>query len=162
LFFCFISLAFVLAVRPAHAGDERAFSAFAFQYDASQQAPVVSKKFDCKIKFAEQGGVRIITISSFMSGKSDPDVTIRVISSNNSVANIVYNSKMEVVAEYPKGEVASPNMFLFKTGDDKRKVEGKWYLDKDSLMSEFTVSDPAGHQIYKETVIYLANSPSRK
>ncbi len=162
LTFWFFVLFLFFQVGAARAGNEKDFTAFSFQYDTSLQNPVVSKRFDCKIKTAEQGPVRIITISSFVSGKSAPDVIIRVISSENSVANIIYNSKMEVVAQYPKGDMIGPNVFLFKGGDEKRKVEGRWYLDLDYMMSDFSISDPKGAILYKETVIYQAKSPRRK
>ncbi|MBI3582289.1 MAG: hypothetical protein HY098_09505 [Nitrospinae bacterium] len=162
LTFWFFALFLFFQAGPAGAGNDRDFTAASFQFDAGAQNPVVSKKFDCKIKTVEQGPVRVITISSFISAKSAPDVIIRVISSESSVANIIYNSKMEVVAEYPKGDLIGPNVFLFKGGDEKRKVEGRWYLDQDYMMSDFSVSDPKGAIIYKETVIYQAKKPSRK
>jgi hypothetical protein len=162
LTFWFFVLFLFFQAGPARAGNERDFTAAAFQFDTSLQNPVVSKKFDCRIKTAEKGPVRIITISSFVSGKSSPDLTIKVMTNNNSAANIVYNSKMEVIAEYPKGDILNSNVLLFKTGDEKRKVEGRWYLDQDYMMSDFTVSEPKGAIIYKETVIYQAKKPSRK
>ncbi len=162
LTFWFFVLFLFFQAGPARAGNDRDFTAVSFQYDTSLQNPVVSKRFDCKIKFSEQGMVRIITISSFISGKSNPDVIIKVMTNNNSAANIIYNSKMDVIAEYPKGEILNSNILLFKTGDDKRKVDGRWYLDKDYLMSDLTVTDSNGTQVSRETVIYQAKKPSRK
>ena len=160
--FLFFVISAFLAARPAFAAGERDFTATAFQYDTGLQNPMVSKRFDCRIKTFEQGSVRKTTISSFVSGKPTPDVTIDIISSNNSVANIIYNSKMEPVAQYPRGEALGPNLFLFKGGDEKRKEEGRWYMDQDYLMSDFSIADAKGAIIYKETVIYQAKKPLRK
>ncbi|MBI3793796.1 MAG: hypothetical protein HY280_03580 [Nitrospinae bacterium] len=158
----FLLLSAVALAFPAFAGSERDFEATAFQYDAAAADHVTTKKFESRIKIAEQGAVRIITISSYITGKSDPDVIIRVVSSSTSAANMIYNGKMDLIAEYPTGEILNQYLLSFKGGDDKRIVAGKWYMDVDNLMSDFSVSDPNGVLVYKETVVYRAKKPAKK
>lgn len=146
----------------ARADDGRQFEAIAYEYNVNASPQIHSSRFDCKVNVLEQGTVKVVELRSFITAKPDPDVVIRIISSNESVASQIYNARMEQIAEYPKGQMVNENLFIFKSGDEKRKVSGMWYLDPDYMMSDFSITDANGVQLYKETVIYTAKKPSRR
>ncbi len=146
----------------AHAESDRAFEAVSHEYNVNASPQISSRKFNCTVRSMDQGLVRVVEIRSYITAKSQPDVLIRIVSSNNSVASQIYNGKMEMIAEYTNAEMVNSNLFTFKSGDDKRKVNGRWYMDPDYMMSDFTIADAGGNQLYKETVIYSAKKPGRK
>lgn len=153
-------LAAVLAVQPARA-DEKKFEATAFEYNVNNSPQITTKKFVSRISIFEQQVVKIVEIKNFISQKSSPDVVVKIAASSDSVASIIYNEKMEVIAEYPRGTQVNSNLAVFKGGDAKRRLSGSWYIDPDYLMSDFSIMDEAGTLLYKETVIYTSKSPSR-
>lgn len=150
------------SLKAGKGGGGKAFRATAYEYNISASPQVHSSSFDCSVKFVEQGLVKVIEVRNFLKGSAAPDVIVRIVASANSVGSVIYNAKGEAVAEYPNGELVNGNLFIFKAGTEKRKVSGRWYVDLDYLMSDFTITDDLGTELYKETVIYQAKSPSRK
>lgn len=154
-------LAAAILFAPAAYAGERAFDATSIEYNINASPQIHSRKFSCKLDYFQEGIVKIVQIKNFINKKSDPDVIVKIVSSNDSAASILYNSKMEVITEYPRGQFVNENLFTFTGGDDKRKIAGSWFVDPDYLMSDFTMRDERGALLYKETVIYTAKSPSR-
>ncbi len=158
--FALAALLLVSHLGVALAG-ERPFQATAFEYNVNASPQISSRTFNCKINFFVEGIVKVIEIKSFLSKRSDPDVIVKVVSSNDTAASMIYNKDMEPIASYPRGQYVNDNLMLFTGGDEKRQVTGSWYTDPDYLMSDFAIRDANGALLYKETVIYTAKSPSR-
>lgn len=152
--------ALILPVPTVYAG-ERAYDALSFEYNINSSPQIHSRKFACKVDYFQEGFVKIIQIKNFINKKSDPDVIVKIVSSNNSVATMLYNGKMEIVTEYPRGQFVNENLFTFTGGDTNRQITGSWFTDPDYLMSDFAMRDANGVLLYKETVIYTPKSPSR-
>ena len=151
----------LLLCAPAAYAGERAFEATSFEYNVNASPQISSRKFGCKVDYFKEGFVKIVQIKNFINKKSDPDVIVKIVSSNDSAASMLYNSKMEIVTEYPRGKFVNENLFTFTGGDNNRQIAGSWFTDPDFLMSDFTMRDDKGVLLYKETVIYTAKSPSR-
>ncbi len=152
--------AFILSTAAAYAG-ERAFDADSFEYNVNASPQIHSRRFTCKVDYFQDGFVKVVQIKNFINKKSDPDVIVKIVSSNNNVASMLYNSKMELVTEYPRGKFVNENLFTFAGGDANRQITGSWFIDPDYLMSDFSMRDASGALLYKETVVYTAKSPSR-
>lgn len=146
---------------PAVYAAERAFEATSFEYNVNASPQISSRKFRCTVDYFQEGFVKVVQIKNFISKKSDPDVIVKIVSSNDSAASMLYNGKMEIMTEYPRGRFVNENLFTFTGGDDNRKITGSWFTDPDYLMSDFVMRDVKGVLLYKETVIYTAKSPSR-
>lgn len=155
------ALAAALLMAACASGGAHPFEATAYEYNINASPQVKSRKFGCSVKKFEEGVVRVIEIRNFISQKAEPDVTVKIVTSNDTAASIIYNAKMEKIAEYPRGQYVNENLMLFTGGDGQRKITGKWFTDSNCLMSDFTISDEKGVLLYKETVIYTAKSPSR-
>lgn len=151
---------FLLSATGAYA-EERAFEATSFEYNINASPQISSRKFKCTVDYFREGFVKIIQIKNFISKKSDPDVIVKIVSSNNSAASMLYNGKMEIMTEYPRGTFVNENLFTFTGGDDNRRITGSWFTDPDYMMSDFAMRDGKGVLLYKETVIYTPKSPSR-
>lgn len=149
-----------LSAPAVHAG-ERVFEATSFEYNINASPQISSRKFKCTVDYFQEGFVKVVQIKNYLSKKSDPDVIVKIVSSNNSAASMLYNSKMEVMTEYPRGIFVNENLFTFTGGDDNRKITGSWFTDPEYLMSDFAMRDAKGTLLYKETVIYTPKSPSR-
>lgn len=150
-----LGLAMAALVAPAaDAADERKFDATALEYNINNSPQITGKKFTSKVTVFEQGMVRVVEIKNFISGKSAPDVLVKIASSSDSVGSVIYNDKMEVIAEYPRGVYVNSNLSTFKGGDDKRRLSGSWYTGADQMLSDFMITDETGTVLYKETVIY--------
>lgn len=146
---------------PAVYAGERAFEATSFEYNVNASPQINSRKFRCTVDYFQEGFVKVVQIKNFMGKKSDPDVIVKIVSSNDSAASMLYNGKMEIMTEYPRGIFVNENLFTFTGGDDNRKITGSWFTDPDYLMSDFAMHDGKGVLLYKETVIYTPKSPSR-
>ncbi len=153
-------VALFLAAPAVNAG-ERAFDAISFEYNINASPQISSRKFGCKVDYFQEGFVKIVQIKNFINKKSDPDIIVKIVSSNDSAASMLYNSKMEIVSEYPRGKFVNENLFTFTGGDTNRQITGSWFTDPDYLMSDFSMRDGNGVLLYKETVIYTPKSPSR-
>ncbi len=153
-------IALILSAAAAYAG-ERAFDAASFEYNVNASPQINSRKFSCRVDYFQEGFVKVIQIKNFINKKSDPDVIVKIVSTNNSAASMLYNGKMEIVTEYPRGKFVNENLFTFTGGDANRQITGSWFVDPDYLMSDFAMRDANGVLLYKETVVYTAKSPSR-
>jgi hypothetical protein len=153
----------LILTSQSYAAGERPFTATVFQFDPGMQPSTLTKRYESKIKSITNGMVKITEITSFINGKSEADVVIKIVTSNNnSAAVMMYNAKGDVLAELPSWEIVDRNLYVFKGGDDKHKVSAKWFIEADSLLSEYSITDEKGVQVYWETVVYTAKNPSQK
>lgn len=158
----FLLAGVLLAHTPAFGAKAREFSAVVMEYNVNANPSVSSKKFKSRVSVFEQDAVKIIEIKNFIRKKRKPDAIVKIVRSGADVASAVYNSKMEVVAEYPSGKIVSKNLYTFSQPNSKRTIRASWFIGEDYLMSDSYMTDENGVLLYKETVIYRARTPSRK
>lgn len=159
----FIFFLFSCATTPERTPDyERDFKATAYEYNINASPQINSRIFRSRIRIMEQGQVKVLTIKNFVKNKGKPDSTVKVAISLTSAGSVIYNDKMQVVAEYPKGKIINENLLVFEQKSGVRNIIGRWFIDDDFMMSDFTMTGENGLVLLKEVVIYRAKNPTRK
>jgi len=158
----FILAGALLAHTPAFGAKARDFSAMVMEYNVNANPQVSSKKFKSRVSVFEQDAVKIIEIKNFIRKKREPDGIVKIVRSGTDIASVVYNGKMEVMAEYPSGKIVSKNLYTFSRTNGKRTIRASWFIDEDYMMSDSYMTDENDTLLYKETVIYRAKTELRK
>lgn len=143
---------------PAFGAKARNFSAVVMEYNVNANPQVSSRKFKSQVAVFGQDAVKIIEIKNFIMKRKEPDGIVRIVRSGMDVASVVYNDKMETLAEYPKGKIVSKNLYTFSQTSGKRTVHASWFIGEDYMMSDSYMTDEKGTLLYKETVIYSAKN----
>lgn len=157
-----IPILLLTVASAAFAEKERIFDATAFEYNVAAKSAITSKTFTSHVTVFEQGSIKIVQLKNFINNKNNHDVLLKIVISGNSVGSIVYNSKMEIIAEYSKGKIENEYLYLFSAKNKKNTIKGSWYIEDDFIMSDFSIVNESGAIIYKETVIYRAQDRKKK
>lgn len=147
---------------PSYASKERAFNAVSYQYNVRGSPQVTYRKFKSRISITDRGIVKVIEIKNYISRKSTPDARVTIAISGSDVGSAVYNDKNELLADFGKGIKINNNLYTFSHKDGEKTVSALWFVDDDSIMSDYTISDKDNNLLFKETVIYSAKTPLRK
>ncbi|GMT41595.1 MAG: hypothetical protein IEMM0002_0006 [bacterium] len=137
----------------------RVFEATAYEYNVKATPPVRLRRFRSLVSVFSQDQVVVIEIKNFVRKKAAPDVTVKIVRTGVDVASVVVNDKMQTVAEYTRGTMVNSNLYKFTKSSGKRTITGRWFIETDYMMSDFTLIDQNGALLYKETVIYRAEKP---
>ncbi len=158
----FFFVGILLAHAPVFAAKARSFNTVVVEYNVNANPQISSKKFRSRVSVFEQDAVKIIEIKNFIRKKRAPDGIVKIVRSGTDVASAVYNGKMEVRVEYPKGKIVGKNLYTFIQTNGNRTIRASWFISEDYIMSDSYMTDENDTLLYKETVIYRAQNPSRK
>jgi len=149
------------AVKAVSAGEWRNFNAEAVEYRLSRQPELTTKKFKSMVMTFNAGEVKVVEVKNFITNKIKHDVLIKIAISYGSVGSMVYDRNGNLIAEYGGGKPVSESRYSFQQKQGENTVFGDWFINDDTLMSDFEIKDKNGLLVYKETVIYTAKKPRK-